>query len=71
MSGIVIGMDPRKVSVTIEVRDEREVLLVTGQLVLTPAATRRCLATAGSGRAGAGRWRGGTARPADRAAAAR
>jgi transposase len=31
MSGIVIGMDPHKVSVTIEVRDEREVLLGTGR----------------------------------------
>ena len=31
MSGVVIGMDPHKVSVTIEVRDEREVLLATGR----------------------------------------
>jgi hypothetical protein len=31
MSGIVIGMDPHKVSVTIEVRDEGEVLLGTGR----------------------------------------
>jgi transposase len=31
MSGIMIGVDPHKVSVTIEVRDEREVLLATGR----------------------------------------
>ena len=31
MSGIMIGMDPHKVSVTIEVRDDREVLLATGR----------------------------------------
>ena len=31
MSGVMIGMDPHKRSVTIEVRDEREVLLATGR----------------------------------------
>jgi transposase len=31
MGGVMIGMDPHKVSVTIEVRDEREVLLATGR----------------------------------------
>lgn len=31
MSGVIIGMDPHKASATIEVRDEREVLLATGR----------------------------------------
>ena len=31
MGGVMIGVDPHKVSVTIEVRDEREVLLATGR----------------------------------------
>ncbi len=31
MSGVIIGMDPHKTSATIEVRDQREVLLATGR----------------------------------------
>ena len=31
MSGVIIGVDPHKASATIEVRDEREVLLATGR----------------------------------------
>ena len=31
MGAVMIGMDPHKVSVTIEVRDEREVLFATGR----------------------------------------
>ena len=31
MSGVMIGVDPHKASATIEVRDEREVLLATGR----------------------------------------
>jgi transposase len=39
--GVVIGVDPHKASVTIEVRDEREVLLATGQFAMSGAGYRQ------------------------------
>jgi transposase len=39
--GVVIGVDPHKASVTIEVRDEREILLATGQFATTKAGYRQ------------------------------
>ena len=40
MSGVIIGMDPHKASATIEVRDEREVLLATGRFGTDTAGYR-------------------------------
>jgi transposase len=39
--GVVIGVDPHKASVTIEVRDEREILLATGRFAMTSAGYRQ------------------------------
>jgi transposase len=41
--GVVIGVDPHKASVTIEVRDEREILLATGQFATTKSGYRQLL----------------------------
>ncbi|MGH8971478.1 MAG: IS110 family transposase [Actinomycetes bacterium] len=41
MSRVVIGMDPHKASATIEVRDEREVLLATGRFGTDTAGYRQ------------------------------
>jgi transposase len=43
MSGVIIGMDPHKASATIEVRDEREVLLATGRFGTDTAGYRTML----------------------------
>ena len=40
MGGVIIGMDPHKASATIEVRDEREVLLATGRFGTDTAGYR-------------------------------
>ena len=43
MDGVIVGADPHKASVTIEVRDEREVLRATGQFAMDKAGYRRLL----------------------------
>jgi hypothetical protein len=57
MGRVVIGTDPRKRSATIEVRDEREILLATGRFPMDRTGYRRLLGMCGSGRIGCGRWR--------------
>ena len=42
--GVVIGVDPHKASVTIEVRDEREILRATGQFATSRSGYRQLLA---------------------------
>jgi hypothetical protein len=44
MHGVIIGADPHKASVTIEVRDERETLRATGRFATDKAGYRRLLA---------------------------
>src|SRR6266480_973673 len=41
MGGVIIGTDPHKASVTIEVRDEREILRATGRFAMDAAGYRR------------------------------
>jgi hypothetical protein len=43
MGGVIIGTDPHKASVTIEVRDEREILRATGRFPMHRAGYRRLL----------------------------
>ena len=43
MARVVIGTDPHKRSATIEVRDEREVLLATGRFGMDKAGYRQLL----------------------------
>src|SRR4051794_37905322 len=43
MNGVIIGVDPHKASVTIEVRDEREVLRATGRFGTDKAGYRQLL----------------------------
>jgi hypothetical protein len=57
VEAVIIGVDPHKASVTIEVRDRREVLRATGRFPMDKAGYRQLLATSGSGRGGPGRWK--------------
>jgi transposase len=41
MCGVIIGTDPHKASVTIEVRDEQEVLRATGRFPMDRAGYRQ------------------------------
>ena len=43
MDGVIIGVDPHKASVTIEVRDRREVLRATGRFPMDKAGYRQLL----------------------------
>jgi transposase len=43
VSGVIIGVDPHKASVTIEVRDEREVMRATGRFPMDRAGYRQLL----------------------------
>ena len=43
MGGVIIGTDPHKASVTIEVRDEREILRATGQFPMHRTGYRKLL----------------------------
>jgi hypothetical protein len=43
MDGVIIGTDPHKASVTIEVRDEREVLRATGRFAMDRSGYRQLL----------------------------
>ncbi len=46
MERVIIGVDPRKLSVTIEARDSREVLRATGRFETSTAGQRELLAAA-------------------------
>ena len=50
MAKVVIGVDPHKLSATIEVVDEQEKVLATGGSAPTRPATRRCARTSRRGR---------------------
>ncbi len=43
MEAVIIGVDPHKASVTIEVRDQREVLRATGRFGMDKAGYRQLL----------------------------
>ena len=61
MGRVIIGTDPHKRSATIEVRDEREVLLATGRFPMDKTGYQQLLGMCGSGRTGSGRWKVPTA----------
>ena len=73
MARVMIGTDPHKRSATIEVRDEREILLATGRFGMDRPAIGSCWGMCGSGRRGCGRWRArnGVGRPLAASAARR
>ena len=48
MSAVIIGVDPHKLSSTIEVVDRRERLLGSGRFGTTTPGTRRCGPTRGA-----------------------
>jgi hypothetical protein len=47
MGGVIIGVDPHKASVTIEVRDQREVLRATGRFPIDKVGYRQLLGNVG------------------------
>ena len=55
MATVFIGVDPHKLSVTIEVVDDRETLLATGRFAETRPATPRWADASRLGRNGSGR----------------
>jgi hypothetical protein len=56
MERVIIGVDPHKLSVTIEARDSREVLRATGRFETSTAGQRELLtASPAVARAGLGR----------------
>jgi hypothetical protein len=67
---VIIGTDPHKRSATIEVRDQREILLAIGRFGMDTGGYRHLLTRLGSGRLGRGRWKARTA-PAGQPLAAR
>ena len=60
MDRVVIGAVPHKLSVTIEARDNREILRAVGQFAADGAATASCSRSRGSGPSGSGRWKART-----------
>src|SRR5690606_29728125 len=65
MAEVIIGVDPHKLSATIEIVDRQERLVATGRFAPTSAGTPRCGPTSAPFRTGCGRWRAPTA-PAGR-----
>ena len=57
---VIIGVDPHKLSVTIEARDNREILRATGRFGTDARGYRQLLVSPGSGRSGSGRWKART-----------
>ena len=68
---VIIGVDPHKMSATIEASDSREILRATGRFGTDAGGYRRCGSMPGSGRSGYGRWRAQRCRAPAGAAAAR
>ena len=60
MDRVIIGVDPHKLSVTIEARDNREILRATGRFGTDARSYRSCCRSRGSGRSGSGRWKART-----------
>ena len=61
MEHVIIGVDPHKLSATIEVVDEHEKLLGLGRFTTDRGGSQRCAATPRPGRSGSGRSRAATA----------
>jgi transposase len=57
MDRVIIGVDPHKLSVTIEARDSQEILRATGQFATDGRSYRQLSRSRGSGPSGSGRWK--------------